>query len=258
MARTGLALRASVSCPIPASIRSSQGHREDEGVELVKRFTETTKWDDPWFRRLSARLKCLWQFFCDRCDAAGVIDPDWELASFQIGESVSENDMAAFEGRVEKLKCGKWWIQRFIPFQYGNLSPDCKAHGPAFSSLDAHGLKERVSKGYPKGLQTPKVQEKVKDKDKQGVQGEAFAEFWKLYPRKDAKADAVKAWAKVPFDLYDVVLDALERQIGQPDWTKDGGKFIPYPASWLNGKRWEDVGFELPLGTPGTEGNGFL
>jgi hypothetical protein len=23
-------------------------------------------------------------------------------------------------------------------------------------------------------------------------------------------------------------------------WTKDGGQFIPMPATWLNGRRWED------------------
>ena len=55
----------------------------------MKRFTETTKWTvNPWFRKLPARLKCLWMFFLDSCDAAGVIEPDWELISFQIGEPV--------------------------------------------------------------------------------------------------------------------------------------------------------------------------
>jgi hypothetical protein len=24
------------------------------------------------------------------------------------------------------------------------------------------------------------------------------------------------------------------------EWTKDGGQFIPHPATWLNQKRWED------------------
>ena len=38
----------------------------------------------------------------------------------------------------------------------------------------------------------------------------------------------------------DAVLAALEWQVQQPAWTKDGGAYIPHPATWLNGARWED------------------
>ncbi|MNY63023.1 hypothetical protein D3C86_1999290 [compost metagenome] len=24
------------------------------------------------------------------------------------------------------------------------------------------------------------------------------------------------------------------------DWLKDGGKYVPMPTTWLNGRRWED------------------
>lgn len=33
---------------------------------------------------------------------------------------------------------------------------------------------------------------------------------------------------------------ALERQKRSRDWTKEGGQFVPYPATWLNQRRWED------------------
>ena len=33
---------------------------------------------------------------------------------------------------------------------------------------------------------------------------------------------------------------ALAEQKKSKDWTKDGGQYIPYPATWLNGKRWQD------------------
>jgi hypothetical protein len=228
----------------------------------MKRFTETTKWDDPWFRKLPPRLKCLWLFLCDRCDPAGVIDVDYELASFQIGEEMSEADVGGFKPRVEKLKCGKWWIVQFVGFQYGSLSEDCKAHGPVFTSLASYNLKDRVSKGYPKGIQSLKEKEKEKDKGVQGdeIAEKAFLEFWKIYPRRVAKEDARKAWKKINREQYDEIFDALETQATSEDWRKDGGKFIPYPASWINGRRWEDSGAECEIakGVPGTAGNPYL
>ena len=38
----------------------------------------------------------------------------------------------------------------------------------------------------------------------------------------------------------ETLLSALEQHKKSPQWTKDGGQFIPYPATWLNGKRWKD------------------
>lgn len=69
-----------------------------------------------------------------------------------------------------------------------------------------------------------------------------FEVFWMKYPRKKSKGQAEKAWAKIKPDelLCNRILDALERAKNSTDWTKDGGMYIPYPASWLNAKGWED------------------
>lgn len=70
----------------------------------------------------------------------------------------------------------------------------------------------------------------------------SFDMFWGEYPKKKAKQDAKKAWDKIAPDdeLFKIIMAALNRQRQSGDWTKDGGKFIPYPATWLNGRRWED------------------
>ncbi|BDM23643.1 pyocin large subunit-like protein [Pseudomonas sp. LRP2-20] len=75
--------------------------------------------------------------------------------------------------------------------------------------------------------------------------GDLFARFWKLYPRKVGKANAEKAWGKLKVDaeLFERMASALAAWAVSPDWMKDGGQFIPHPATWLNGKRWDD---ELP------------
>ena len=71
---------------------------------------------------------------------------------------------------------------------------------------------------------------------------EGFDSFWKSYPKKKAKGDAEKAFSKLKPDeeLLKTMLDAIEAQSRSPDWRKDGGQFIPYPATWLNQRRWED------------------
>ena len=71
---------------------------------------------------------------------------------------------------------------------------------------------------------------------------ELFDRFWTCYPKKRAKADAEKAWAKLGPDAAqaDRIVDAVEAFKGTSDWLKDGGQYIPYPATWLNGRRWED------------------
>jgi len=68
---------------------------------------------------------------------------------------------------------------------------------------------------------------------------EGFEEFWTAYPRKTAKSDALKAWNKIKPDLI-TVLNALDWQRKSENWTKDSGQYIPYPASYLNSKRYED------------------
>lgn len=67
-----------------------------------------------------------------------------------------------------------------------------------------------------------------------------FAEFWSAYPNKKAKGEAEKAWKAMAPDLA-VVLPALGAQRRSEQWMKDGGRFIPYPATWLRGRRWEDL-----------------
>lgn len=67
-------------------------------------------------------------------------------------------------------------------------------------------------------------------------------EFWPEYPKKKNKLDARKAWKSLNPDreLQATILDAVRRQKLTRDWQKDGGQFIPHPATWLNGRRWED------------------
>ena len=69
-----------------------------------------------------------------------------------------------------------------------------------------------------------------------------FEEFWIAYPRKRDKTKAKAAWAKISKEdgVLGKILAALAWQKETEDWTKDAGNYIPYPSTYLNGRRWED------------------
>ncbi|WP_195985334.1 Lin1244/Lin1753 domain-containing protein [Clostridium sp. D33t1_170424_F3] len=72
-------------------------------------------------------------------------------------------------------------------------------------------------------------------------QEERFNRFWHAYPKKVAIGETEKAWAKIDPDdelaekIIKAVEDAkrLDSRFREPRWT-------PHPATWLNGREWEN------------------
>lgn len=77
---------------------------------------------------------------------------------------------------------------------------------------------------------------------KMPVRQDLFDQFWAAYPRKQAKEKAWRAWKKLDPDeaLCRQMAEALDRHRRSQQWQRDGGAYIPYPATWINGRRWED------------------
>ena len=65
-----------------------------------------------------------------------------------------------------------------------------------------------------------------------------FSDFWKLYPKRLAKEDARKAFKKLK--MTDELFQQIAKAIKDQGLATGDLKFVPYPATWLNGKRWED------------------
>lgn len=130
---------------------------------MSKRFTETEKWKDPWFRKLPPAYKCFWIYICDNCNNAGIWNIDFELAEMLIGAPLDLHAIGAhFSERIKFLDQKYIQITGFIQFQYGELHKDSKPHQQVLKLLEKYG----VSKGYPKGIHTLKDKDKEKDKDK--------------------------------------------------------------------------------------------
>jgi hypothetical protein len=74
-----------------------------------------------------------------------------------------------------------------------------------------------------------------------------FDSFWTAYPKKKNKGHAENTWKKLKTngELFEKIMDGLSRAIASRDWTKEDGRYIPHPATWLNAKGWEDEYVEV-------------
>lgn len=70
-----------------------------------------------------------------------------------------------------------------------------------------------------------------------------FDTFWRSYPRREGKGKAREAFARARQSAgLQTILAAIDAKRGCAQWQRNGGQFIPLPATWLNQQRWEDDG----------------
>ncbi len=102
-----------------------------------------------------------------------------------------------------------------------------------------HKRKDKLNKPQHHSTDSTKSTEEVDRGSKTLVHFEAF---WQAYPRKINKPATTRAWIKAKLENgnFDLIMQALTKQIESASWRKSNGQFIPYPATWINGHRWED------------------
>lgn len=126
----------------------------------MKRFTETNKWRDPWFRNLSSPAKMLWWYVCENCDAVGLIDLDVRLASTDCGLKITPSAVVEIASRLEHVGGSKFFIPQFIPFQYGSVSVSCPAHKSIIRLIEIHALENKgIAYHYPNSTLYPQGSE---------------------------------------------------------------------------------------------------
>ncbi|MDD5547177.1 MAG: hypothetical protein PHO67_08510, partial [Candidatus Omnitrophica bacterium] len=216
---------------------------------MSKRFFDTGIWKRPWFRELTPENKTAWFYILSECDNVGVWIADKKAAEFFVGCEVDWEDLISHcHDNIEVLENGKWWVKDYCKFQHGDLMSrkDSAVVRSYLSLLDEHGLKDRVYKQFTNSCQT--VQGKGigkgrgKGTGKGGMDDEEFSAFWTAYPRKIAKADALKAWKAREKDK---TLDTSELMAAVATYTKQmAGKeleYVMHPATFLGpALRWKD------------------
>lgn len=158
--------------------------------------------------------------FLDIDDAHRLIVHDWfEHCEDSVHIRLARNAQVFADGRVPRLNRIPKNERAEIESQYAQ-----KAH------------KKRTKSALPKPPPMPKPSQA-----KECAQT-AFDSFWKAYPKKKSRGRAEALWAKINPDDETVktIIAAVEAQKNQRDWKKENGKYIPYPATWLNAQGWLD------------------
>ena len=121
---------------------------------------------------------------------------------------------------------------------------DCKSVLLVTDVLFLGGIEEEVADGSNEGVNTKSDVSEKEIRPRSG--GKAFGLQLGVVDddasdkaEEEGKQKARAAFEKVTVSL-ETILDAIKAQEQSAQWTKDNGQFIPHPATWLNGKRWED------------------
>ena len=136
------------------------------------------------------------------------------------------------------------------------MAPSCEpmpnANANANANVNANG-KDKNTVQVPESDSPVEVKDKEKKKHSEVIE-ERFERFWKAYPRRQGKGDARKAFVKIdPSEvLLGQMLTAILAASMSYQWKKDGGQYIPLPATWLHQERWLD---DVPadMGSPDTK-----
>jgi hypothetical protein len=117
------------------------------------------------------------------------------------------------------------------------------------SGTVAAGTVEQGTVAQGPDIRKPSSKKTIQEKNNEG--DIAFSQFWSEYPRKKDKGHARRAFEKAleKTDL-ETILNAV--RLYKEQESDNDIEFIAYPATWLNGERWEDDYDIQPLReTPG-------
>ena len=180
---------------------------------MAKRFTDTDKWKKGFIRGLPPKYKLLWLYILDDCNHAGIWDIDFEVASIRIGIKINEKEAINYFAEQIKIfdKGQKWFVPKFIDFQYGTLNENSRPHQAVIKLLDKYdvynieGISPVDVAGFEKEIKNPVKLKRFKKptledvlsycvERENAVDGEKFFNFyesngWKVgkNPMKDWK-----------------------------------------------------------------------
>lgn len=114
---------------------------------MAKRYFDSGKFDDPFYRKLSPELKCTYDYLQSKCNYAGILDIDVDDVNFKVGtreityqliKQTFKDKFIILDEQEDKLKI---FMPRFIWWQYKNeLMASNKVHRHVYELLKLEGI----------------------------------------------------------------------------------------------------------------------
>lgn len=206
-------------------------------------------------------IRYFWVLLWGYCDDYGYGRDNPRLIvadSFPLDDSVTAEMVAEWMDRIwaddviERFAVGdsrffrvvNWDEHQKISHPAKKFLPDISEATEVFqkTSESLRRITERPEKVSPKQGAGSREQRAGDARPKASV---AFSDFWDQWPRKVARADAEKAWAKASRKVDPVTIVAAARALSESPY-RPAKQFIPYPATWLNKEQWSDPPPEAP------------
>ncbi len=186
--------------------------------------------------------------------AAGLLEtgdgPEWLIHDYTEHQRTAE-EVAGY--RKAKKLAGvtgnheRWHLAR------GLRDPDCDLCSIDDASRDGSHMRSHIASvnGREQHRKTSPETESETQSDKEpkaidqcGSDDDPdFTAFWSAYPRKIGKGQARKAWRAAARGRHvepKVIVATAERFRDTTKAMRTEPRFIPHPATWLNGKRYDD------------------
>ena len=129
---------------------------------MSKRYTDTDKWDDPWFDELANDEKLMWMYLCDKCSFAGIWKVNFKKMRYHCDTTKTDDEIRElFEERFIEFSPGKWFILKFLLFQYPS---GLNSNKPAIIAVRNEVIKFNLSLIIQQSLNNDYLI--IKDKDK--------------------------------------------------------------------------------------------
>lgn len=123
--------------------------------------------------------------------------------------------------------------------RYEAATPNSRTAQPSPSATVAHDAPQQSFSVHPTVAQgDPSTSMSTSRSTSLTRGGDRFAEFWAAYPRREAKAAALKAWARaIKSTDPETIIAGARRYAADPNREK---RFTAHAATWLNAGRWDD------------------
>lgn len=229
---------------------------------MAKRFIDTGFLDQKWIRKLSPERKIFLIYLMLKCDNGGIIDLDIEDIEFWIGKEIGNLDFLPEGYLIPLNNLGKYFMPKFIEWQYKDLSSQKFIVVQARQILEKQNL---INSDFTLNLPNSyvKIIKKVPESQEQGkgigegtdigegkgieILQSQFEIFRQNYPGTKRgqiiEFENLQKKHKDWIDIIPILSDALMYQNSCREIKRKAGGFVPEwknLQTWINQRCWEE------------------